>query len=288
MRKFSTLASIVRTEGLAEIVEPSEVPWATIELVHTERYLSGLRDGTLEPAEVRRLGLPWSPALVRRSRLATQGSINAARFALEDGLGGNLAGGTHHALPDGGEGFCVLNDVAVATRVLQAEGRVRRVLVVDLDVHHGNGNAVVFANDPDVFTFSMHGEKNFPLKKPPSSLDVPLQDHVGDVAYLALLARWLPYAIERSRAELAFYLAGVDVVIGDRYGRLALTPEGLRRRDELVLRSLRTAGIPCTIVLAGGYAASPERTAELHAEAFRAARRLVRGELCESAPTPHE
>jgi acetoin utilization deacetylase AcuC-like enzyme len=274
MRKFSELARIVAAEGLArpdEIIAPEEADRATLGLVHSDRYLDALWTGTLAREEERRLGLPWSPALLRRSRLATQGSINAARFALDDGIAGNLAGGTHHAHPDGGEGFCVINDVAVATRALQREGRLRRVLIVDLDVHHGNGNAAYFHGDAEVFTFSMHGAKNFPLRKPPSSLDVPLEDHVGDHEYLTLLERWLPVAIERARAEIAFYLGGVDVVIGDRYGRLALTRDGLRRRDGFALGALRAAGLPVCLVLAGGYARTPELTADLHAEAFRAA-----------------
>ncbi|MBL9148150.1 MAG: histone deacetylase [Phycisphaerae bacterium] len=291
MRKFSELARIVVDDGIVaphDVVPPEEAAWETLALVHTERYLTALRDGTLAPGEIRRLGLPWSPALVRRSRLATQGSINASLFALEDGIGGNLAGGTHHAHPDGGEGFCVINDVAVAVRELQRRGAIRRALLIDLDVHHGNGNAGYFAGDPDVFTFSMHGARNFPLKKPPSSLDVPLDDHVGDVEYLALLERWLPVAIERARPDLVYYLAGVDVVIGDRYGRLALTRDGLRRRDRLVAETVRAAGLPMALVLAGGYAKTPELTAELHSEAFRAAVAVTRARgadvrACEAA-----
>jgi acetoin utilization deacetylase AcuC-like enzyme len=278
MRKFSELARIVVEEGICrpdEVIAPDEAAWETLGLVHTERYLTALRTGTLGSDEIRRLGLPWSEALVRRSRLATQGTINAARWALESGLAGNLAGGTHHAHADGGEGFCVINDVAVATRWLQREGLVRRVLLVDLDVHHGNGNAGYFAGDQEVFTFSIHGEKNFPLRKPPSSLDVPLADHVGDVEYLAALDRWLPRAIEQADADLVFYLGGVDVVIGDRYGRLALTREGLRERDRRALGRLRAHRLPVCLVLAGGYAKTPELTAALHAEAFRVASALA-------------
>ncbi|MDZ4830116.1 MAG: histone deacetylase [Phycisphaerae bacterium] len=278
MRKFSELARIVVAEGIAkphEVLAPDEASWDTLGLVHTSRYLNALRDGTLAREEERRLGLPWSRALARRSRLATQGTINAARWALDDGVAGNLAGGTHHAHPDGGEGFCVINDVAVAVRQLQREGRARRCLLVDLDVHHGNGNAAYFAGDEDVFTFSMHGAKNFPLRKPPSDLDVPLDDHTGDIDYQTLLERWLPVAIERARADLVFYLAGVDVVVGDRYGRLALTRAGLRRRDEFVLASLFDKQLPVCVVLSGGYARTAELTAELHADAFRAAACLL-------------
>lgn len=271
MRKFSELRRIVEAEGIAtraEIVEPEEAAWEELALAHTRRYLDALRVG-LEREEERRLGLPWSPALVRRSRLATAGSISAFRNALADGIAGNLAGGTHHALPDGGEGFCVINDVAVAVRVLRREGRLGRVLVVDLDVHHGNGNAIAFAEDPETFTFSMHGAKNFPLRKPPSDLDIPLEDGVADEEYLAVLERWLPIAIERGRPDLVVYLAGVDVVEGDRYGRLSLTRPGLVERERRVLDAMRRRGLPVAIVLSGGYAPTPERTADLHAEVFR-------------------
>lgn len=273
MRKFTALAAIVRSEGLArsdQIVPPEEATWEDMALAHTERYLASLRSG-LSREQERRLGLPWSPGLVRRSRLATQGTINAARWAQEDGLAGNLAGGTHHALADGGEGFCVINDVAVAVRVLRRESRLGRALLIDLDVHQGNANALAFAEDPETFTFSMHGARSFPLRKPPSDLDVPLEDGMDDERYLAELDRWLPVALERARPELAFYLAGVDVVEGDRYGRLRLTRRGLVAREERVLATLRAAGVPICIVLSGGYAATPERTADLHAEVFRVA-----------------
>jgi len=277
MRKFSELHAILLSQGIVrphEVVAPHEAEWELLAGAHAPTYLAALRDGSLTEQQIRRLGLPWSPALVRRSRLATQGTLNAARFALEDGLGGNLAGGTHHALWDGGEGYCVINDVGVAVRHLQSTGEASRVLVVDLDVHHGNANAALFADDDRVFTFSMHGARNFPLIKPPSSLDVPLDDGTRDEAYLRLLAEHLPRAIEAARADLAFLLAGVDVVAGDRFGRLALTEAGLAERDRLALSLLRGAGLPVTITLSGGYASSPHRTAQLHASVYRQAVRV--------------
>lgn len=277
MRKFSELHAILLSQGIVrphEVVAPHEAEWELLAGAHAPAYLAALRDGSLTEQQVRRLGLPWSPALVRRSRLATQGTLNAARFALEDGIGGNLAGGTHHALWDGGEGYCVINDVGVAVRHLQSTGEASRVLVVDLDVHHGNANAALFADDDRVFTFSMHGARNFPLIKPPSSLDVPLEDGTGDQEYLRLLGEHLPCAIEAARADLAFLLAGVDVVAGDRFGRLALTEAGLAERDRLALSLLRGAGLPVTITLSGGYASSPHRTAQLHASVFREAVRV--------------
>ncbi len=274
MRKFSALREILLAEGVIradELVEPTEIDWHDLRMVHDEAYLVALRDGGLTRAEERRLGLPWSPALVRRSRLAAQGTVIAAWNALEDGVAANLAGGTHHACPDHGEGFCVLNDVGVAIRTLQREEEIERALIVDLDVHHGNGNALCFADDPTVFTFSMHGARNFPMRKPPSDFDVPLADHVGDVEYLDRLATSLPRAIERANADLVFLLSGVDVVVGDRYGRLALTRDGLRRRERLAQTTLRDAGLPVVLVLSGGYAATPQLTADLHAESHRAA-----------------
>ena len=230
MRKFSALRRILEDEAILredEIMSPEEAPWAEIGLAHHDDYLERLRTGGLGRGEERRLGLPWSPALVRRSRLAVGGTMLAAWQSLEDGVSGNLAGGTHHACPDHGDGFCVLNDVAIAIRVLQREEEIRRALIIDLDVHQGNANALCFADDDSVFTFSMHGARNFPMRKPPSDLDVPLPDHCGDLEYLALLERHLGDAIDRSRPDLVFLLSGVDVVVGDRYGRLAMTRDGL-------------------------------------------------------------
>ena len=275
MRKFSALRDILLDEGILsedELVEPQEIDWEDLRLVHTGSYLDKLRNGTLDPMEVRRLGLPWSPALVRRSRLAVQGTLMAAWNALEDGVAANLAGGTHHACPDHGEGFCVLNDVGVAIRILQREEEIRRAMVVDLDVHQGNGNAICFAEDPSVFTFSVHGGRNFPMRKPPSDLDVPLEDHVGDREYLETLGRTLPPAIKAARPDIAFLLSGVDVVVGDRYGRLALTRDGLRQRERLAQEALKASGLPVVLVLSGGYAETPRLTADLHAEAHRTAR----------------
>ncbi len=277
MRKFSALRDILLAEGLlrpTELVEPTEIDWNDLRMVHEEGWLDALRDGTLTRNQERRLGLPWSPALVRRSRLAANGTVIAAWHALDDGVAANLAGGTHHACPDHGEGFCVLNDVGVAIRTLQREEEIRRALIVDLDVHHGNGNALCFADDPTVFTYSIHGARNFPMRKPPSDLDVPLADHVGDLEYLDRLGESLQIAIDRSRPDLVFLLSGVDVVVGDRYGRLALTRDGLRRRERLAQSMLRHAGLPVVLVLSGGYAATPQLTADLHAESHRVAREV--------------
>jgi acetoin utilization deacetylase AcuC-like enzyme len=225
------------------------------------------------------MGLPWSPALVRRSRLAVQGTINAAFMALHDGLAGNLAGGTHHAMPGWAEGFCVLNDVAVAIRVLERSRWLRRALIIDLDVHQGNGNAAFFADDDAVFTFSMHGAKNYPFRKPPSSLDVPLPDGTGDADYLATLARHLPAVLDAAAPDLVFYLGGIDVRRNDRFGRLALSRDGIAVRDRFVIASVLERGLPLCLLLSGGYAATPEETADLHAIMYREAVRATSGEL---------
>ena len=211
-------------------------------------------------------------------------TLAACQAALKEGIAANLAGGTHHAEAGKGGGFCVFNDVAVAARVLQAQqggDTPMKVAIVDLDVHQGNGTAAIFAGDASVFTLSLHGEKNFPLKKPPSSLDVPLRDGTGDDEYVALLAAHLPQAVERSRADIAFYLAGVDVAKGDRFGRLALSERGIALRDRTVLELVWAKGIATCLTLSGGYATGPdgktssERTAELHAIAHREAHRLL-------------
>jgi acetoin utilization deacetylase AcuC-like enzyme len=274
IRKFELVRDRLVAEGTlspAEIYEPREAPVEDVLLVHTEDYVTRLRAGALTPREVRRLGLPWSKALVRRSFLATAGTVAAARAALDEGLGANLAGGTHHAFPDHGEGFCVLNDVAVAVRVLRREGLARRAAVVDLDVHQGNGTAHIFADDPEVFTFSMHGAKNYPLFKLRSSLDVELADGTADEEYLEALARHLPRVFAHA-PEVVFYLGGADPFAGDKLGRLSLSIAGLRRRDELVLGECRARGVPVVTVMSGGYAADVNDTVEIHCNTVRAAK----------------
>jgi len=279
MAKFPALHRRLLDEGLItddDVVAPRQADWADLRRVHTAEYLSRLARGTLSDPAERRMGLPWSKRLVYRSRLAVQGTINAAYMALTDGVAANLAGGTHHAFPDRGEGFCVLNDVAVAIRVLQTACWVRRVLIVDLDVHQGNGNAAFFADDDAVFTFSMHGARNFPFEKPPSSLDVPLGDDLGDEAYLDTLKAHLPDTLDAVRPDLVFYLGGIDVAADDRFGRTALSRDGLHARDRYVLEQIRARDRPVVLLLSGGYAATPEKTADLHAVMHREAARIFR------------
>jgi len=305
MDKFQHLRDILVAENVVrpdEIVPPEPCPWDTLRLVHTQRYLTALRDGAMSDFEVRRMGLPWSDALVRRSRLAVQGTINAVAFALDDGLAANLAGGTHHAHPDFAQGFCVLNDVAVAIREHQRRGTISTALVVDLDTHQGNGTAAVFQHDPRVYTFSMHGGKNFPLKKERSTRDVPLDDNLGDDAYLAALDAHLPAAVNEAQLlrrddgsrglDLVVYVQGVDVCDQDKFGRLNISRDAMNERDRRVLRAVADRGLPLVLLLGGGYAlpplpqgvavrkaaehtlTSPELTAHLHADMHRAAHSL--------------
>lgn len=280
MAKYPLLLERLLAEGLVapgDLMEPVEAAIEDLRLVHTEDYLVRLATGTLDAAAVRKIGVPWSATLWRRSRLAVQGTLEASRAALDDGLAANLAGGTHHAFADHGEGFCVLNDVAVAIRVLRRDRRLHRALVVDLDVHQGNGTAAIFSGDADVFTFSMHGERNYPLQKMRSTRDVGLPDGLGDDEYLDLLRRHLDDVLASFAPDLVFYLAGVDPVRGDRYGRLALSEDGLARREREVLGACRARGRPVVITIAGGYASTPQRTAELHTLVFREVRRIDDG-----------
>ena len=288
IRKFELVRDQLLREGTlapADVVEPQPAPLADVLLVHTDDYVTRLRAGTLTPREIRRLGLPWSKALVRRSFLAAGGTLNAARWALAEGVGSNLAGGTHHAYPDRGEGFCVLNDVAIAVRALRRDRLIRRAAIVDCDVHQGNGTAAIFAGDSEVFTFSMHGAKNYPLFKERSTLDVELADGTGDGEYLAALAAHLPRVFAHA-PDLVFYLGGADPYKKDKLGRLALTMGGLRARDELVLTECRSRGVPVVTVMSGGYASDICDTVEIHCNTIRAARAVfeTEGRLAEARP----
>jgi len=276
IKKFELVRDRLLSEGAlkpSKIIEPREAAVADVLLVHTEDYVTRLRAGALTEREIRRLGLPWSKALVRRSFLATSGTLGAARAALEAGAASNLAGGTHHAFPERGEGFCVLNDVAIAIRVLRRDRLIRRASVVDLDVHQGNGTAHIFEGDAEVFTFSMHGAKNYPLFKQRSSLDVELADKTGDDEYLDALARNLPRVFEH-KPDVVFYLGGADPYAGDKLGRLSLSIQGLRERDEMALRECRTRGVPIATVMSGGYAADIKDTVEIHCNTIRAVKNV--------------
>lgn len=276
IRKFELVRDLLLSEGTlesADLVEPQPASIADVELVHTADYVMRLRAGALTTREVRRLGLPWSKSLVRRSFLATAGTVNAAKWALENRVGSNLAGGTHHAFPDRGEGFCVLNDVAVAIRVLQQSGLAKRFLIVDCDVHQGNGTAFIFRDSPEVFTFSMHGAKNYPLFKEPSTLDVELPDKTNDADYLRILSESLP-TVFAHEPDLVFYLGGADPYEHDKLGRLNLSIEGLKRRDEMVLEFAKAHEIPAVTVLSGGYAEKIKDTVEIHCNTIRTVKEI--------------
>ena len=262
--KYALLAERTAAEG-HELHEAEAVPWPWLEAVHDPELVARIRTGALSVREERALGLPWSPALVERSRRSVAGTIAAARFALGAGLCMNLGGGTHHAGRAFARGYCVFNDVAVALSRLRADGRATRALVVDCDVHQGDGTAHLFADDPATFTLSLHGARNYPFQRIPSDLDVDLASGTADAAYLAALDEALDFALPRAQPDIAFYLAGADPWEGDRLGRLALTKEGLRARDELVLDRLRATGASVCVVLAGGYAEDVRDTVDINA-----------------------
>ncbi len=272
MTKYSRLRERLTDSGLMTS-EQFRVPAAAtddeLRRVHTAEYLENVVHGRLTRPEVLRLGFPWSPELVERSRRSVGATIEACRAALRDGCAFNLAGGTHHAWPDAAEGYCVFNDAVVAARTMQAEGLAERVVVVDCDVHQGNGTAACATDDETIFTFSVHGDRNFPARKVPSDLDVPLADGTDDVAYLDALRAHLPKAVDRSGADLAVYLAGADPFEEDRLGRLAVSKEGLVERDRLVFDVLRERGIPVAVAMAGGYAPNVEDTVDVHFATIR-------------------
>ncbi|MEP6574154.1 MAG: histone deacetylase [Gemmatimonadota bacterium] len=266
--KYALIRDAVVAMGLLaheQILEPERAERWALGLVHTPYYIDAILEGTLGSEAARRLGFPWSAELRERSLRTVQGTIEAARDALDSGAGINLAGGTHHAFADRGEGFCVFNDVAIAIRTLQRDGRIRRAVIIDLDVHQGNGTASIFDGDPDVFTFSMHGARNYPFHKERSRLDVELPDGCEDAEYLSLLEQHLVPVIEAAAPELAIYLGGADPYIEDRFGRLRLSMEGLRRRDRMVFEACRRRAVPVTLTLAGGYARDIRDIARIHA-----------------------
>ncbi len=258
-------------ESLVELHVPHAASDAALLRVHTADYITRVQQGTLSAQEIRAIGFPWSPQLVQRSRRSSGATIEACRAALTDGYAVNLAGGTHHAFPDRGEGFCLFNDSAVAARAMLAEGRAARVLVVDCDVHQGNGTAAIFADDPKVFTFSIHGEKNYPSRKQQSDLDIHLAAGTNDQDYLEALEQGLQRALTCAGADLAINLAGADPFIEDRYGSLAITKAGLHARDQLVLDYCQQAQIPVAITMAGGYATNTEDIVDIHFQTVREA-----------------
>ncbi len=277
--KYSMLRQQMLAEGTlgnALLTRSPAATMAELALAHDPGYVGAVLDGTLSADIQRRIGLPWSETLVARSLATTGGSIAATRSALENGLSGQLAGGTHHAHRDFGSGYCVFNDLAVAALAILAEGNVARIAIIDLDVHQGDGNAAILAGNAAVFVLSVHGEKNFPFRKVPSTLDVGLADGTEDAAYLRALAG----ALERVadfRPELILYLSGVDALASDKLGRLSLTFDGLERRDRMVFQFCRGRGIPVSIAIGGGYADPITDSVQAYASTFRVAREVSAG-----------
>ncbi len=259
----------------ADFVHPEAAPVEDLLLVHTPEWIGKLRKGTLTYYDILKLEIPYSRQTVRAFLLAAGGTTLAARLALRDGIGFNVGGGFHHAFPDHGEGFCAVNDLAVAIRRLQREGRIERALIADCDVHQGNGSATIFAGDTKVFTLSIHQFNNYPAEKPPSDVDINLADEAGDTEYLEKLRAALVPAIEVHQPQLVLYLAGADPYYRDQLGGLALTLEGLMARDRLVFASALMHRIPVAAVLAGGYAVDVEDTVTIHANTAKAARQVL-------------
>ncbi|QDZ28536.1 histone deacetylase [Noviherbaspirillum sp. UKPF54] len=262
---------LVREGVLASIpgIEFNEAPLTTdgvLALAHHPAYIQRVSNGDLSPAQQKAIGFPWSPQMVERSRRSTGATIAACRAALSQGVAANLAGGTHHAYADRGEGFCVFNDAAVAARLMQAERRVQRVAIVDLDVHQGNGTASILARDDSVFTLSLHGQNNYPFEKECSDLDVALDDGTGDAEYLRALREALDGMFRRFSPQLIIYLAGADPHEGDRLGRLKLTMDGLAARDRMVLDHARERGIAVAVAMAGGYGKNIQDTVAVHVQ----------------------
>jgi acetoin utilization deacetylase AcuC-like enzyme len=274
MKKFSGLHDYLLEKGLvsvSDIIAPGMVDFANLCTVHTPRYSHGVWTGNLTRKEIRRMGLPWTKKLAVRSRLAVQGTINTGIMALQDGIAGNLAGGTHHAMADYGEGFCVYNDVAVAIKVLRQSKWVNKVLVIDCDVHQGNGTAEIFKDEPNVYTFSIHGEKNYPFIKPPSTMDIGLPDKTGDKVYIQVLSEALDKVFSEFEPDLVFYLAGIDPLETDHFGRLSLSLKGLEERERLVIETVTQKEIPLGLLLSGGYAPTLQQTVEAHSIMYKAA-----------------
>ena len=275
MAKYTVLRNRIEETlvpgGRCELLLPPAATDDQLLLVHTKRYLEAIKSGELSDVEQRRIGFPWSLKMVERSRRSTGASIAAGRSAIEDDVAVNLAGGTHHSFADSGQGFCVFNDVCVAAKVLQAEGLAERVMVVDLDVHQGNGTASVTKNDPTFYSFSMHCSKNYPFRKTEGDLDIALPPATEDEYYLSQMRLGLKRAVGEFDPDCVFYLAGADPFVEDRLGLLSLTKAGLRARDEGVLNFFGERGVPVAIAMAGGYADQIEDIVDVHFGTVQAA-----------------
>ena len=274
MEKYELLARQIRHEGLVQedrFFIPNAVSEEEILSVHCSNYWDRLKNLQITEKEMKKVGFPLSRELVDRELDITGGTVQLAEWALKNGCGLNIAGGTHHAFTDRGEGYCLLNDQAVAIRSLQNSGMISKALIVDLDVHQGNGSAEIFREDKTVFTFSVHGQRNYPAKKEISDLDIAFKDGTGDNIYLSKLEEILPKLISDNKPDIIFYQAGVDPLEGDRFGRLAMTMNGLRERDEMVIKLCADLEIPIVITMGGGYSRSIAKIINAHTQTFRLA-----------------
>lgn len=277
MLKYELIPGQLFYEGSihpSNIFSPQPCTDEVVLWTHDAIYLNKLKQQQLSAKEQRHIGFPQSPALVLRERIITQGTIDCCLYAIEMGVSLNVAGGTHHAFAERGEGFCLLNDMAVAANYLRKKNISKKILIIDLDVHQGNGTAKLFENDPGVFTFSMHGAHNYPFHKEKSDLDIPLKDGTDDAIYLSILNETLPSLIDEVQPDFAFYLSGVDVLCTDKYGRLKMTINGCKRRDEMVFETLRAHHIPCAVAMGGGYSTDIKVITEAHCNTFRVAKDL--------------
>lgn len=277
MLKYELIPEQLLYEGTiqpSQLFRPAICTDETVLLTHDPVYVAKLKQQTLSASEQRKIGFPQSPELTIREWMIVQGTIDCAIASLEDGVALNVAGGTHHAFADRGEGFCLLNDFAVAANYLKHIGKAKKVLIIDLDVHQGNGTAKIFEKDPSVFTFSMHGAHNYPFHKEISDLDVPLPDGIGDKEYLALLETHLPQIIETIKPDIAFYLSGVDILETDKFGKLKVSMQGCYQRDEFVFTQLYKRNIPCTVAMGGGYSPDIRHIVEAHGNTYRLAARI--------------
>jgi acetoin utilization deacetylase AcuC-like enzyme len=278
MSKYARLRERVASAGIVpphELVEPDAATEDQLTTIHTADYVRRVFTGTLDTHEQRRIGFPWSTQMVERSRRSVGATIGAARAALDDGFAVNLAGGTHHAYADRGEGFCIFNDVAVAIQWLRHEGLIRSAVVFDCDVHQGNGTAAIFHDDPSVFSFSVHGANNFPFHKERSTLDIPLPDGAGDIEFLAAVSAGVAAALAAGPYDIAFYIAGADAHEGDRLGKLSVSAQALAERDGIVLGACARLGWPAVVTMGGGYGHDIEQTVAIHLNSVLAAAALA-------------
>jgi acetoin utilization deacetylase AcuC-like enzyme len=277
MAKYRLLRESLAASGVfasADFISPPAASFTELARAHAPDYVLRMEAGEVSAQEMRVIGFPWSPEMIERSRRSSGATLDACRHALKEGAAANLAGGTHHAFYDRGEGYCVFNDAAVAARALVAENLAEKILIVDCDVHQGNGTASILAKDETTFTFSIHGAHNFPFTKETSDLDIELDDGCGDAAYLQALAGGLEQSFAAIAPDIVIYIAGADPFEGDKLGRLKISKDGLMRRDEMVFQACYTRGVPVAVAMAGGYAWDVNDTVEIHANTVKTAKRV--------------